>query len=253
MRGSGASKVVVLAAIACGLLAGCSREQQDWKSAQAADTVEAYGDFIAKHGDSDLAAQARARSAQLVEERDWQRISTADTLEGYQQFVAQHPNGKWTSEARIRIENFTLAGDAPAAAPSDGAATPPGEDATAAVSPDSPPGVRDAVQPGEQATAAKPVVPKPASKPASKPAAASGKFAVQLGAFSSEAKANESWQAARTKFPRELGALQSHVAKSKTSAGQLYRLQASVADEARARSLCATLKTRGQACVVVLP
>lgn len=251
MRESRGRKIAIVVVIACGLLVGCSREQQDWKSAQAADTVEAYADFIAKHSDSGLANQARDRTAQLVEERDWQRISTADTLEGYQQFVAQHPNGKWTPEARIRIENFTLASDAPSTAPGAAATAP---DTTAADASAEAPDVRDAVQPGEPA-AAPPPAPKPAvAKPAVvTPAPAAGKYAVQLGAFSSEAKATETWAAAKAKFPKELGSLQSNVARSKTAAGQLYRLQATVADEARARSLCTTLKARGQACVVVLP
>ena len=42
------------------ILAACSRERQDWKSAQTADTIEAYGGFLAKHGDSALATQAEA-------------------------------------------------------------------------------------------------------------------------------------------------------------------------------------------------
>src|SRR5438045_6596132 len=59
--------IVVLAA----LMASCSREQQDWRSAEAADTSEAYGRFVEQHPDSELAARARERLAQLEEERDW--------------------------------------------------------------------------------------------------------------------------------------------------------------------------------------
>ena len=33
---------------------GCSREQQDWRSAEAADTVESYGQFIERHPESEL-------------------------------------------------------------------------------------------------------------------------------------------------------------------------------------------------------
>src|SRR5256885_12283889 len=44
---------------------------QDWRSAEAADTSEAYAGFVEQHPDSELTAQARARLAQLAEERDW--------------------------------------------------------------------------------------------------------------------------------------------------------------------------------------
>src|SRR4051794_454741 len=88
--------------------AGCSREQQDWRSAEAADSIDSYGQFIQRHPDSELVTQARARVAQLGEDRDWQRAGSADTVDAYREFIAQHPNGKWSQEAHIRIENFSL-------------------------------------------------------------------------------------------------------------------------------------------------
>ena len=59
--------VALLAALA----AGCSPEQQDWRSAEAADSSEAYTHFLEQHADSELATQARTRIQQLQEERDW--------------------------------------------------------------------------------------------------------------------------------------------------------------------------------------
>src|SRR5579859_5693393 len=90
------------------VLAGCSREQQDWRSAESTDTIDSYGQFIQRHPESELVTQARARVAQLGEDRDWQHAGSADTVEAYREFIAQHPNGKWAQEARIRIENFSL-------------------------------------------------------------------------------------------------------------------------------------------------
>jgi hypothetical protein len=90
------------------MLAACSGERRDWRSAEAADTVEAYDQFIERHPESELAEQARARLAQLTEEREWQRASTANTPASYRAFLAQHPNGKWAGEARIRLESFSL-------------------------------------------------------------------------------------------------------------------------------------------------
>jgi hypothetical protein len=110
---------VIVVVIAVTLLGGCSREKIDWKSAEAADTLEGYDHFIERHPDSDLATQARARIAQLNEDRNWKRATVTDTADGYRQFLAQHENGG-AEEARIRIENFAL--DGTAAAP--GAADP---------------------------------------------------------------------------------------------------------------------------------
>ena len=107
---------IALIAVLATLAAGCSREQQDWRSAEAADTHEAYGRFVDQHPDSELGAQARARLAQLAEERDWTQAGILATADAYRAFLAQHPSGKWSEEARIRIEAFAL-GSAPRLAP----------------------------------------------------------------------------------------------------------------------------------------
>src|SRR6202048_630550 len=113
---SGRAGRVALIALLATLAAGCSREQQDWRSAEAADTHEAYGRFVEQHPDSELATHARARLAQLAEERDWVQAGILATAEAYRAFLAQHPSGKWSEEARIRIEAFAL-GSAPRLAP----------------------------------------------------------------------------------------------------------------------------------------
>jgi hypothetical protein len=103
--------------VSVALLSACSREQQDWRSAEASDTVEGYGEFLHRHPDSELATEARTRVAQLAEDREWQGAGAADTADAYRQFLAQHPNGKWAQEARIRVENFALGREGTAAAP----------------------------------------------------------------------------------------------------------------------------------------
>ena len=117
-----AGKFVALAfLLVC--LAACSREQQDWRSAEASDSVEGYARFLKQHPDSELVPAARTRFAQLSEDLEWQHAGEVDTADAYKQFLAQHPNGKWAQEARIRIENFALGaeGTAAANAPSGGA------------------------------------------------------------------------------------------------------------------------------------
>ena len=76
--------------LALATLAGCSCEKIDWKSAEAADTVEGYDHFLERHPEGTLAVQARARVAQLNEDRDWKKAIAADTADAYKQFLAQH-------------------------------------------------------------------------------------------------------------------------------------------------------------------
>ncbi len=328
-----------VAALAVGLfLAGCSREQQDWRAAEAADTVESYDQFLERHPESELATAARTRLAQLTEDREWQQAGNADTPEAYRDFLAHHPDGKWAQEARIRIQNFALNGltaeGAPApeasgtAAPASAAAavtapvgsaappgagrvpeasalpstTLPGESAalttgtvrlasaasssagTAAVAATAPASPGELAQPPGSATGnqlSTPYVSTPrsaqaAGNPVATPAAAipaaatparavplstanpgSGQtpagYGIQLGAFTSEAAANAAWQQLATRFSSQLQGLASRVVPANTNNGTLFRLQAQVADESRARALCDMLKQQSQGCVPVLP
>lgn len=222
--GSGAIGVCLLL-----VLTGCSREQQDWRSAESADTIESYGQFIQSHPESELATQARARVAQLGEERDWQHAGSADTVDAYREFLAQHPNGKWSQEARIRIENFSLG---------EQAGTPASSTRQVSVAPQGPP-----ASPGAAPTQAPPA---PAGAPR-------GAYGIQLGAFTTEAGANAQWHTLASQYATELQGLQQHLVPADTASGRVYRLQATVGDESRARSLCDELKKHGQGCVAVLP
>lgn len=247
-RGVGVPCMVLLtAACAALLLAACSREASDWRSAQGTDTIEAYERFIEQYPQSEFAAQARERTRQLAEERDWQVATGADTAEAYQQFLSQYPEGKWAQEARVRIENFNVVQAAPAApvtaASAAAVATP--EPATGRAAP---------VSPAPAATASG-AVPRSAAAAAPAPpvaAAAAGGHRVQLGAFSSEAKAREAWQAAVGRFAA-LRELSPQVSATTRGSARLYRLQATLRSEAEARELCRRLQAGGQACLYVPP
>src|SRR5581483_7909035 len=304
------------------LVAGCSRERIDWKSAEAADTPEAYNHFLERHPDSALATQARVRLTQLAEDKDWQRASAADTADAYKQFLAQHPSGKWAEEARIRIENFSLdSNPSPTSVAADASAAPaaaaqpnatidarnasaiaqPGEPAAAGsnvaqpasasgartggdspsrdVPPSGPPSKPAPVAPTSSAAhaastaangASKPMpAPKPAESPpppkqtvatgpASKPVVtastdSSGAYGIQLGAFSTQAAALNEWKRLQLAHDAELHGLFAHAVPVDVTSGKLYRLQSPVGDEARARSICASLTKKQTPCVVVLP
>lgn len=251
-----AKVTAVLAGLAVVMLvAGCSREKIDWKSAEAADTLESYDRFIERHPDSPLADQARARVAQLAEDKDWKRATATDTAESYRQFLAQHANGKWAEEARIRIESSTLEGNPSPLTASKEAAVPPN-----AASPSMTPA------PSGNTTRAAPPAPAPAPVPASKPApvaapaargaasdAASPGYGIQLGAFSSQAAALSAWKKLQVTYDSQLHGLFAHAVPVQTTSGQLFRLQSPVGEESRARSICASMAQQSQPCVVVLP
>ena len=61
------------------------------------------------------------------------------------------------------------------------------------------------------------------------------------------------WRRLQGEHPQLLGGLTPSVKLSTTTAGHLYRLQAGVMTEERARAACASLKSAGQGCVVVPP
>ena len=110
--------VILMSVLMLAAASGCSHEQRDWHSAQAANTIEAYEQFITEHPKSARATDAQAEAVRLTDERDWQRASATDTADAYRQFLFQHPQSKSAPEARIRIENFGLS---PTAAPVPGA------------------------------------------------------------------------------------------------------------------------------------
>lgn len=229
-------------------VSACSRETEDWRSAQAADTAAAYEQFLHEHPDSEHATGATARVAQLAEEEDWQRAAAEDSLQAYQQFLEHHPQGKWSQEAHIRIENFALAEptapavDSPAAAMADLAA----ESKAAAVP-------KAAVTPPQPASKAPVVKAAPPAAKTATPAATptAGKSAgAQLGAFSTVAAAETHWKQVSGRYPKELGQLKHRVVTGKAAAGTVHRLQVPTGSEAAARELCARIKAGGQACIV---
>lgn len=113
MMVSRASRVAILIAVVAASLAACGAERSDWRTAQAADSVESYGRFLERHPEGQLAAEARTRISQLTEERDWKRAVQIDTASAYERFLVQHPNGRWAQEARIRAETFVLSDTLP--------------------------------------------------------------------------------------------------------------------------------------------
>lgn len=234
LNSSATAGAVLLAGLAL-LLGGCSRDSDDWKAAQAANTPEAYDAFLRKYPQSAYAGPALQRGKEIAEQRDWELATQVDTADSYREFLVRHGEGKWASEARVRIENFSL-GDATALPPVG-------------------PLLAEPVAPRPVVRAAPPAAAKAATVAGTASAAASklsrtGTARIQLGAFSTEARARTEWQRLQSRFP-SLAPLSSDTSAVKVSAGQLFRLQAGVQGTEQAREICATLRTAGQACIVV--
>ena len=217
MRNTG----ICLVAIILGTLglAGCSHESSDWKSASAADTAEAYQQFLQQHPTSANATQAQTRIKQLAEDHDWQTAAAADSRDAYQQFIAQHADSKWAQEARIRIENFAQSGASPAGA------------AIAA----------------SAATGA----PVASVSPGATKMPATRTHYVQLGAYHNQAGAESQWKRLSAKYARELSTLTPRYVAGKVKSQPVVRLQVSLSSRAQATALCRRLRAHGQACVPV--
>jgi cell division protein FtsN len=246
-------------------LAACSAEQQDWRAAEAAGTSEAYQHFLQQHPESELAAKARERVSDFVEERDWGEATRSGTAEAYRAFLTAHPTGRWAQEARIRVESFAL-GSIPRMAPQAPGQTASratgvnimrlasGGAAAAAAPPPPPPQPAPPAASGQIASAAPATAAFRLSSAASAgPPPVAGRYAVQLGAFGTEASADREWQRLQNRFGTQLAGLSPQVVSAGTGAGSLYRLQAPASGEAQARAICDSLKAQSQPCVPVLP
>ena len=233
----------VVCAIAIGL-AACGGEQSDWEKARASNKSDSYESFVKKYPNGAFAPQAKARLKELSEERDWQLARDADSPESYQSFLKQYPEGKWTEEARIRVENFNLA-QAPAGAPG---ASPPAASSATAPAPGAPSATLPPLVTHKPAPAAAPSVETKA------PVAAAGSYGVQLGAFSGGAKAaDRHWAKLTKKYPAGLQGLTPIVHKTKSSKGNVYRLQVTGLSRANAMAICKQLKAKGDSCAVISP
>ena len=92
-----------------------------------------------------------------------------------------------------------------------------------------------------------PAQPRPAPTPAPAPAAAGGGATIQLGAFSSQATANQAWASLAGRF-HYLAALSHAVVPVQAGGHTLYRLRASGPDAA---NVCRRLHVAGESCAVV--
>jgi len=245
--------VVLLLAL---VLAGCG-ELQDWRSTQRADTLEAYEAFVEQYPQSQYVPVAQRRLADLVEQRDWLIATESDTAEGYRAFINNHPKGRWTREARVRLQNFlsTPGVLGPAAIEPAESPEPPGmlPSAPLPLEDTTPGGDKDSrANTSADMSAGSPAAAPPVAAPAVNVEPAPVTHRIQLGAYSSRDKALEAWREVRARHV-ELQGLVSQAVLGSNGKVEIYRLQASVASEERAREICRVLLAARQGCVYVPP
>lgn len=95
-----------------------------------------------------------------------------------------------------------------------------------------------------------PVSDEPAPPAAPAVAAGGAGSVVQLGAFSSAAKAEAAWTALSDRFAM-VAAMGKFVVAVRSGGNTLYRLRAGASSPADARQACRTLRVAGESCVVV--
>ena len=231
-----------LAFLALLAITACT-DRREWRTAQAADTLESYEGYLAANPAGEYVPLAQRRLTELKEQRDWRIATELDTADAYRAFIDAHPKGKWVREARIRIQNFLLDPMPPAVedlrppqAPDGG--DDPLFDAPAASPPAAPP----------------PAAPPPQATPAataSLPPAVSHR--IQLGAFSTREQALAEWSQARARHRELLGLVPSITPTDPVDGRTMWRLQSGVASQAQAREICRVLAAAQQPCVYAPP
>ena len=233
---------VVVAALV--FAAACSSPQDDWQKAEAENTEAAYLLFLETYPEGEWAEKAQAQLDTIKDTRDWTTALTTDTVDAYNEYLSAHANGAHTAEASSRITDLNRE-TAWLAAQQDGSKealesflstypeAPHADQARAlieALAPPPPP----------------PPTPAPAAAPAKKPAkaAAGGDYRVQLGAFSTLAKAKAELASAERQYRSIVGSLS---IQQPTGSDKLFRVRSEGMTEAAARSACRKIKP----CLVV--
>ncbi len=85
------------------IISGCGTAEYDWNKALAANTLGAYQNFVAHHGSSKYAADARGRVLALEDDQAWSQAQLADTLKGYQDYLRREGGGVHVPDALYRI------------------------------------------------------------------------------------------------------------------------------------------------------
>lgn len=227
----------------------------------ASETPTAEAPTVVETTDSNAAPTVQAPSVDVAPSPD---VPLSETP-----LPAMEENGTTTPAPAATTTEPTQTAEAPAAtetAPAQDTGSPNVITVAPAATPEPAPVVAAPAAQPEPVQTAQPE-PAPAAQPEPQPAAQeaptqeaavtpvapTGNTRVQLAAGKSEASVQQEWAALQKAHPTLLGGLTLHIQKvDKGSAGIFYRLQAGpLADKNAAKELCASLKQKGQDCIVV--
>lgn len=221
-----------LAFLALLALTACT-DRREWRTAQAADTLESYEGYLAANPAGEYVPLAQRRLIELKEQRDWRVATEIDTADAYRVFIDAHPKGKWVREARIRIQNFLLDPMPPAVEDLRPPQAPDGGDDPLFVAPPT-------VAPAAPVAAAVTLPPAVSHR-------------IQLGAFSTREQALAEWSQARARHRELLGLVPAITPIDPVDERGMWRLQSGVASEVQAREICRVLAVAQQPCVYAPP
>lgn len=102
---------VLLTVVVVAFAAGCASMQSRWETAESADTIAAYENFIEAYPEGDRADRARVRRDELREEKDWKEAESERTAAAYEEFRKKYPRGRHVREADARLAMISGAGN----------------------------------------------------------------------------------------------------------------------------------------------
>jgi len=94
-----------------------AREARAWQTAEAANSLQSYQDYLSQYPSGKNAVEAQARidrmnadaataQALAIEERAWASAKSANTVESYQTYLASYPNGTYAPLAKAELEEL---------------------------------------------------------------------------------------------------------------------------------------------------
>ena len=227
-------RVASLSLLAGMLLCSCGdSESVAWQQALHEDSSAGYATYLQHFPNGMQAGRAASRAKALADQQDWQIAVQRDSSAAYQTYLDLHRDGVWRELAQARIE------PAPVPAPVEAVAPVVTEPAS---------------EPPEATAPAAPKRASPASREQSRPRRPDNKIGVpamvQIGVFSSEARARAAWAAAQAASPA-LREKFMQIDRVQGASQPLYRLRAAVGRPAAATAVCAELARATLQCVVV--
>jgi hypothetical protein len=102
---------ISLLLVAAAMLWGCSSAQEDWNTANGANTVAAYQEYLSKHPTGDHSADANERIRSLQDDEAWSQAKQANSAEGYRAYLQNQPAGSHATEAQDALTAAQRAAD----------------------------------------------------------------------------------------------------------------------------------------------